>query len=83
MGALIYGAYYYHSKAKEARSYSNEEGYLVGKWVLIVIVFAFSWAPFGCLKDALKAYVAPRVAIVEKIQELVRDATSESKCGGK
>ena len=82
LGVFAYGAYWFHQKGKNDRR-ADPEGCAFAKWALILIIFVISWTPFYHYNKALKAYVAPRVVIVEKIQDMISDTTGATCSKGK
>lgn len=56
----------------EKNKYSDDTGYIIGVFFSIAFCVVFSCLAVGSSLDALKAYTAPRVIIMEKLERLIK-----------
>ena len=84
-GCLIYVARWCRVRAKtlhEENNYRNNDD-IGGLWFLTiassVVALVLIGTSVGYIDDAVKAAVAPRVIIVEKIQTLIKDSMDNTK----
>lgn len=75
---------FFHCR-KRWNELKNDDGvpYVMCGLVCVALSILFTCNTVGRVDDAIKAAVAPRVIIVEKIQSLIKETNSDNSCGRK